>query len=446
MYKKIGVLIAVNLFSPILCAEGLINYTPPQMESVKTNHVGGGTRSLTEPQIPVAEKPAIKHKGKGKQAVMTEVTEECIIDKATGREFCQVVSELPVITEQAAIEAEPKKSKKKASKIAKEPVQEQEETSTTVSTSTETTEECLVDKSTGQERCQTVVKTVSTNSTQGVDIPSEPNLQKVESVNPMIATAPIGIRSTGEQAISAQKFLESNQSNQNVSSDSRVALVIGNSNYAKVAALSNPAHDADDMATELRKIGFDVVKYNDVKIRQIGSILSEFRNKLKPGSAALVFYAGHGLQVKGENYFPVVDADIQTEEDIPNQSISLKQITNILEDSKTRLNLVFLDACRNNPYARAGFRSMEGGLAKISAPSGTLISYATRPGSIAADGDGRNGLYTSKLLKHLKSEREIELTLKDVLSEVKSSSNGKQEPWVEGAIEGNFCFGGCEKK
>ena len=358
-----------------------------------------------------------KHKGKSKPQKMTEVIEECVVDRETGRESCHVVSSTPVTT--STEQTTPVKTVEMPSELVKE-----------------TTTECIGDV------CTTTV--VEHKEHKQVDAPETPKQAAlVQDTQSSDRAMPVSNSTTKlSPDTSEQRDFTVASANQNVQSDSRVALVIGNSTYAKVTPLSNPTHDADDMAAQLRKIGFDVVKYNNVKIQQIGTVLSEFRSKLKPGSAALVFYAGHGMQIKGENYFPVIDADIHTEEDVPNQSISLRQITGILEDSKTRLNLVFLDACRNNPYTR-GFRSVEGGLARVTAPSGTLISYATRPGSVAADGDGRNGLYTSKLLRHMTSQREIELTLKDVLSEVKTSSKGKQEPWIEGAIEGNFCFGGC---
>jgi hypothetical protein len=222
----------------------------------------------------------------------------------------------------------------------------------------------------------------------------------------------------------------------------RVALVIGNSDYTN-SPLKNPVNDAKDVANKLRGLGFDVIERNNLKTKQIGGTLREFRSKLSPGAVALVFYAGHGLQIKGDNYLPAVDADINSEEDVPNQSLSMKQIMDVLDESKARLNLVFLDACRNNPYASRSFRSADRGLARVSAPSGTLISYATRPGSVAADGNGRNGLYTSKLLAQMSSSLQIELALKRVVTEVKSASQGKQEPWMEGSIEGDFCFGGC---
>ncbi len=227
--------------------------------------------------------------------------------------------------------------------------------------------------------------------------------------------------------------------------ENRVALVVGNSTY-KSAPLRNPTNDAKDMAAKLKGMGFTVIERSNLTVKQIGSTLREFRSKLTPGSVALVFYAGHGLQIKGENYLPAVDADISSEEDVPTQSLAMRQIMDVLGDAKTRLNLVFLDACRNNPYARS-FRSASDGLNRVNAPSGTLISFATRPGSVAADGTGRNGLYTGALLEQMNNPNQpIEQILKKVVSQVKAGSNSQQEPWMEGSIEGEFCFGECGKQ
>jgi len=224
--------------------------------------------------------------------------------------------------------------------------------------------------------------------------------------------------------------------------EQRIALVIGNSAY-KASPLKNPVNDARDMANSLRGYGFTVIERNNLTVKQIGSTLREFRSKLTAGSVALVFYAGHGIQIKGENYLPAVDADIVGEEDVPNQSLSTRQIMDVLADAKSRMNLVFLDACRDNPFARS-FRSSSRGLGRENAPSGTLISFATRPGSTAADGDGRNGLYTSVLLQQIKNtDQPIEQVLKRVVTGVKAASKGQQEPWMEGSIEGDFCFGQC---
>ena len=224
--------------------------------------------------------------------------------------------------------------------------------------------------------------------------------------------------------------------------ETRVALVIGNGSY-KNSPLKNPVNDARDMAAKLRGLGFTVIERNNLVVKQIGGTLREFRSKLTPGSVALVYYAGHGLQIKGDNYFPTVDAEISGEEDVPNQSLAMRQIMDILGDAKTRLNLVFLDACRDNPYSRS-FRSASKGLSKENAPSGTLISFATRPGSVAADGLGRNGLYTGALLEAMDNKGQpIEQVLKRVVTSVKAGSRNQQEPWMEGSIEGDFCFGDC---
>jgi len=223
------------------------------------------------------------------------------------------------------------------------------------------------------------------------------------------------------------------------SSENRVALVIGNAAYG-ASPLKNPVNDARAIATKLEKLGFTVVKRENLTTKQIGATLREFRSRLSPGAEALFFYAGHGLQVKGVNYLPAVDADISSEEDVPNQSINVSQLLEIMDDSKTRLNLLFLDACRNNPFTRR-FRSAGGGLAKIEAPSGTKISFATRPGSVAADGEGSNGLYTEHLLRVMEQRGlPIEQALKKVYSGVKQASKGAQEPWEEGTIEGEFYF------
>jgi hypothetical protein len=221
----------------------------------------------------------------------------------------------------------------------------------------------------------------------------------------------------------------------------RIALVIGNASYKKMP-LPNPVNDARDMAAKLEELGFEVIKYENLRTMEMGKALRKFRERIQPGAVAIFFYAGHGLQLKGVNYLPTVDNEISGEDDVSVQSLDVNKIFALMEEAKSRLNLVFLDACRNNPYTR-GFRSMEGGLAKVTAPSGTLISFATRPGSTASDGDGRNGLYTQNLLAAMDMPNlPIEQMLKQVVRGVKEGSGGAQEPWSEGSIEGEFYFRG----
>jgi len=221
--------------------------------------------------------------------------------------------------------------------------------------------------------------------------------------------------------------------------EQKLALVIGNANYAS-SPLKNPVNDARAVKKTLQALGFEVIQYENLQQKQMGEVLRTFRSKLRPGAVALFFYAGHGLQIKGVNYLPSVDADIVSEDDVPFQSLNLNRVFDVMAESKSRLNLVFLDACRNNPYTTS-FRSLSDGLAKVDAPSGTLISFATRPGSVARDGVGNNGLYTQHLLDAINAPGlTVEQALKRVVRNVRLASKGAQEPWIEGSIDGEFHF------
>ena len=223
--------------------------------------------------------------------------------------------------------------------------------------------------------------------------------------------------------------------------EKRVALVVGNSAYRN-SPLLNPGNDARAVAAKLTTVGFEVILREDLRTRQIAPMLREFRDRLQPGAVALFFYAGHGMQLKGINYLPTIDANIAGEDDVPLNSLNVNQVLEIMEERKTRLNLVFLDACRNNPFSRR-FRSSVGGLARVEAPSGTLISFATRPGSVSDDGTGEHGIYTQHLLNQIEVPNQaIEQALKRIVRGVKQDSDGQQEPWMEGSLEGDFYFVG----
>ncbi len=219
----------------------------------------------------------------------------------------------------------------------------------------------------------------------------------------------------------------------------RIALVIGNSAY-KVGPLRNPVNDARAMTRALRKAGFDVDHREDLNHRQMFEATRNFGEKLKPGAVALFYYAGHGLQVRDRNYLIPVEADLKHEDEAPYTSIDASYALEVMNRARTRVNVVILDACRNNPFARS-FRSAGRGLAQMEAPSGTLIAYATAPGRVASDGSGEHGLYTQHLLAHLETPGlPVELLFKRVREGVERETNSQQVPWESSSLKGEFSF------
>ncbi|MBU1230421.1 MAG: SUMF1/EgtB/PvdO family nonheme iron enzyme [Proteobacteria bacterium] len=222
----------------------------------------------------------------------------------------------------------------------------------------------------------------------------------------------------------------------------RVALVIGNGAY-KTAPLKNPANDARDMAAALKSVGFEVIERENASLRQMNEAIDQFWGSLKKGGVGLFFFAGHGLQVSGENYLVPVDARVAMEQDVQYECVNAGKVLGRMENAGNGLNIVILDACRNNPFARS-FRGESRGLAKMDAPTGSLVAFATAPGDVAADGAGKNGLYTSHLLRVLRTPG---LKIEDVLKQVRigvasdSAKMGKrQTPWESSSLMGDFYF------
>jgi hypothetical protein len=223
------------------------------------------------------------------------------------------------------------------------------------------------------------------------------------------------------------------------SSDRRVALVIGNSTY-KEAPLRNPVNDARAMANALRGRGFEVIVRENATKQQMESAIADFGEKLNEGATGLFFYAGHGMQVNGRNFLVPVDASLTSEQRIRIETTDVDLVIEQMHAAKARVSMVILDACRNNPFERR-YRSIGGGLAQIGAPEGTLIAYATAPGKVAADGDGRNGLYTEELLNALSQPGlKVEEVFKIVRVAVSRRSNGAQTPWEASSLTGDFYF------
>lgn len=180
----------------------------------------------------------------------------------------------------------------------------------------------------------------------------------------------------------------------------RVALVVGNSAYRK-APLENPRNDAREMTRTLGKLGFQVIAKQDLEVREFTDEIRRLSRSVDRGGIALFFFAGHGLQVKGENYLMPVGADVEEEFDVEHECVALDRVLAAMEASESGLNIVFLDCCRNNPYKRGWRRSTETGLASTLVPEGTLISFAAAPGREALDGTGQNSPFTEALLAHL---------------------------------------------
>jgi len=218
--------------------------------------------------------------------------------------------------------------------------------------------------------------------------------------------------------------------------EKRVALVIGNGKYSS-APLANPVNDATDVAALLKKLGFEVILKRDAGKKAMDQAVKEFYRKLQEGKGVgLFYYAGHGIQVRGQNYLVPVDAEIESEGDVDYSAIEAGWVLRKMEDAGNPVNIVVLDACRNNPFTR-GFRSAERGLAQMPSPTGSIIAYATGPGDVAADGEGRNGLYTKHLLRHLTAPG---LSVEEVFSQVRqgvwTESGKKQTPWTSSSLMG----------
>jgi len=224
----------------------------------------------------------------------------------------------------------------------------------------------------------------------------------------------------------------------------RYALVVGNATY-HLGALENPVNDANLMARTLREAGFQVDIRTDLNQIEMKKAIRDFGEKLsaaEPESVGLFYFAGHGLQVQGTNYLVPVGAGakIRREPDVDIEAVSANSILSVMEYAGNRLNIVVLDACRNNPFHR-GFRSMSHGLARMDAPTGSIIAYATAPGSVAEDGIDQHGTYTQELVRAMRTPgRSIEEVFKKTRMSVIEMTGGRQVPWESSSLIGEFHF------
>ena len=224
----------------------------------------------------------------------------------------------------------------------------------------------------------------------------------------------------------------------------RIALVIGNSGYDDMPPLANPANDAQLMAATLRKIGFEVIERIDADLNTMQLAVFALQDRLTEAGAdavGLFYYAGHGVQIGGTNYLIPIGAEINREKDVDIEAVSANAVLANMEFAGNRVNIVIMDACRNNPYKRS-FRSAARGLAEMSATAGTLIAYATGPGDVAADGSGANSPYTLALSRAMNtSGLTVERMFKQVRNEVRTETNERQTPWESSSLTGaDFYF------
>ncbi|MGE3626462.1 MAG: caspase domain-containing protein, partial [Hyphomicrobiales bacterium] len=232
----------------------------------------------------------------------------------------------------------------------------------------------------------------------------------------------------------------------------KVALIIGNSSYTHANELKNPRNDASDLAKALDRLGFKVVPGFDLDKAGMEAKIREFSNELTGAQVALFFYAGHGLQVNGQNYLAPIDAKLSSDSDLDFETVPLNLVLRQMERD-TRTNLVFLDACRDNPLARNLARSMGtrstavgSGLARIETGVGTMIAFATQPGNVALDGTGRNSPFTAALLNNITLPGvDISQMMIGVRRQVIEVTSGKQVPWEHSSLTGQFFFGGPPK-
>src|SRR4051812_9132493 len=225
--------------------------------------------------------------------------------------------------------------------------------------------------------------------------------------------------------------------------DKRVALVIGNSAYQNVARLPNPVNDGATVAATLRDAGFDVVdSRHDLPAAETRRVLRDFADRTRDADIAVVYYAGHGIEVDGGNYLIPVDAKLERDTDVYDEALSLDRVLLAIEPAK-KLRLVILDACRDNPFAKVmkrtvASRAIGQGLAKIEPSSpNMLIAYSAKAGSTAADGDGNNSPFTVALSKHLTTPGlDVRRAFGFVRDDVLKTTNSRQEPFVYGSLGG----------
>ncbi len=243
-------------------------------------------------------------------------------------------------------------------------------------------------------------------------------------------------------ASAGSRDLRPHTANTAVTSSARIALVIGNGRYSDASArLDNPTNDAALMARTLRELGFEVIVATDLDRDALKRAIDRFGTALEAGGVGVFYYAGHGLQVDGRNWLVPVDASIASQADVEFEAVDANRVLAKMEGANNGLNIVILDACRNNPFERSWRSGRGSGLASINAPAGTLLAYATAPGDVAADGSSGNSPYAASLAESMRqSGVELSSVFRNTRSTVLSETSGQQTPWESSSYTGDFYF------
>ena len=263
----------------------------------------------------------------------------------------------------------------------------------------------------------------------------------------LVATASRSTSTTATKQIQIYEYKQSNikkiiaQNNSTITRQKRTALIIGNAEYKQVGKLKNPINDANDIAKSLRELGFEVILLTDASLQQMEQAISKYNRQLRQGGVGLFYFAGHGVQVDGENYLVPVGAKLERGQDVRYEAYPLGKLLGAIEDARNKTNLIILDACRNNPFTRSWRSSSRGLAVPAQTVSGTLIAYSTAPGKLALDGNGRNSPYASAILSHIHTPGlDVEQMFKSVRSQVLEQTGGKQIPWESSSLTGKFAF------
>ncbi|WP_320171387.1 caspase family protein [Maridesulfovibrio sp.] len=222
----------------------------------------------------------------------------------------------------------------------------------------------------------------------------------------------------------------------------RLALLIGNSAYKKLGELKNPVNDVDSMNRALKNSGFDVLVVKNADRAAMGRAIDEFGSRLRNYEVGLFYFSGHGLQVDGINYLCPLNMSVQGQSDVQYEAVDAGKVLAKMEDAGNPMNIVILDACRNNPFKRS-FRSIRSGLAQMDAPTGSFIAFATAPGNVALDGRGNNSPYVTNMVSNMgRKGLTIEKFFKQVRRGVMKDTGKKQVPWESSSLVGDFYFAG----